>query len=194
MADAASVKGFAVRGLLRSIKDNGWSIPDVIAALPASELPAFAKPVVVSNWYPYSAFVALVRALEARHGEGADFALCRRLGRQSASRDLGTTFRIISAMASVDFLLKRGQVFWGQYCDRGRIVLEAPKPLSFLARMEGFPEIDAGHCRLIEGWLEGLGAALGAEGMTCRQTQCVHRGDPVCEYLGEWASQHGLFR
>ena len=36
--------------------------------------------------------------------------------------------------------------------------------------------------------------ALGAEGMTCRQARCVHRGDPVCEYLGEWTSQHGLFR
>jgi hypothetical protein len=195
MAGAAvSVKGFALRGLLRSIKDNGWSIGDVIAALPEAEKPAFAKPVIVSNWYPYSAFVALVRTLEARHGEGPDFALSRKLGLQSAARDLGTTFRIISAMASVDFLLKRGQVFWGQYCDRGRMVLEAPRPLSFLARMEGFPEIDPAHCRLIEGWLEGLGDALGAVGMTCRQARCVHRGDPACEYLGEWTSQRGLFR
>ena len=97
-------------------------------------------------------------------------------------------------MASVDFLLKRGQVFWGQYCDRGRMVLEAPSGLSFLARMEGFPEIDAAHCRLIEGWLEGLGDALGAVDMTCRQTRCVHRGDPDCAYLGEWTSQRGLFR
>jgi hypothetical protein len=195
MADpAVSVKGFALRGLLRSIKDNGWSIPDVIAALPAAEKTAFARPVIVSNWYPYSAFVALVRAVEALHGQGDGGALCRTLGRQSAARDLGTTFRIISAMASVDFLLKRGQVFWGQYCDRGRMVLEAPRPLSFLARMEGFPEIDRAHCHLVEGWLEGLGVALGAVGMTCRQTRCVHHGDPVCEYLGEWTSQRGLFR
>jgi putative ribosome biogenesis GTPase RsgA len=30
--------------------------------------------------------------------------------------------------------------------------------------------------------------------MTCRQTRCVHRGDPLCEYRGEWTSQRGLFR
>lgn len=193
-ATSVSVKGFALRGLLRSVKDNGWSIPAVIAALPEAEKAAFAKPVIVSAWYPYPAFVALVHAVEKLHGEGRDFALCRRLGRQSAARDLGTTFRIISAIASVDFLLKRGQVFWGQYCDRGRIVLEAPSGLSFVARMEGFGEIDAGHCRLIEGWLEGLGDALGAVEMTCRQTRCVRRGDPLCEFLGEWTSQRGLFR
>ena len=191
---SASVKGFALRGLLRSIKDNGWSIPEVIASVPAAERAAFAKGIVVSAWYPYAAFVALVRTLDGLHGEGPDFALCRRLGRESAARDLGTTFRIISAMASVDFLLKRGQVFWEKYCDRGRMVLEAPSALRFVARMEAFPEVDPAHCRLIEGWLEGLGEALGAVEMTCRQARCVNRGDPFCEYLGQWTSQRGLFR
>lgn len=190
----ASVKGFALRGLLRSIKDNGWSIPEVIAALPEADRASFAKSIVVSTWYPYSAFVALVRTLDQLHGEGPDFALCRRLGRESAARDLGTTFRIISAVASVNSLLQRGQVFWGQYSNRGRLALESGTGLSFVARMEEFPEIDAGHCRLIEGWLEGLGDALGAINMTCRQTRCVNRGDPTCEYLGEWTSQRGLFR
>jgi hypothetical protein len=190
---SASVKGIALRGLLRSVKDHGWSIPGVIAALPAVEKDAFAKPIISSQWYPYSAFVALVRAIDSLHG-GPDFALCRALGRESAGRDLGATFRIISAMASVDFLLKRGQVFWGQYCDRGRMVLEAPDKLSFLARMEDFPEIDVAHCHLIEGWLEGLGDALGAVDMTCRQTRCASRGDPHCEFRGAWTSQRGLFR
>jgi hypothetical protein len=188
-----SVKGFALRGLLRSIKDNGWAIPAVIAAVPEAQRATFAKAIVVSAWYPYGAFVALTHALERLHGEGPDFALSRRIGRESAARDLGTTFRIISAMASVDFLLKRGQVFWEKYCDRGRMVLAAPHALSFVARMEDFPEVDPAHCRLIEGWLEGLGEALGAVDMACRQTRCVNRGDPVCEYLGEWTSQRGLF-
>jgi hypothetical protein len=189
-----AVKGFALRGLLRSVKDNGWAIAEVIAALAPSDREAFAKPIISSEWYPYSSFVALAHAIDRRHGAGPDFAVCRTLGRQSAARDLGGTFRIISAMASVDFLLNRGQVFWGQYCNRGRMVLEAPSKLSFLARMEGFPEIDAAHCRLIEGWLEGLGDALGAVDMSCREVKCVRHGHPHCEYLGEWTSQRGLFR
>jgi hypothetical protein len=194
MAATASVKGFALRGLLRSVKDNGWSIPAVIAALPAAAKASFAKPVISSAWYPYADFAALALTIERLHGAPGDFTLCRRLGRDGAARDLGATFRIISAMASVEFLLKRGQVFWAQYCDRGRMVLEAPAPLGFLARIEEFPEIDAAHCRLVEGWLEGLGEALGAAGMTCRQTRCVHRGDPRCEYEGRWTAQRGRLR
>ena len=194
MAPTASVKGFALRGLLRSVKDGGWSIPEVIAALPAGAKASFDKPVISSAWYPYEAFVALARAIERLHGTPADFALCRRLGRESAARDIGATFRIMSAMASVEFLLKRGQVFWGQYCDRGRMVLESPAPLSFRAWIEDFPGMDAAHCRLVEGWLEGVGAALGAVDMTCRQDRCLQRGDPRCEYLGAWTGQRGLLR
>jgi predicted hydrocarbon binding protein len=191
---SASVKGIALRGLLRSVKDHGWSIPEVIAALPAAQKEAFAQPIISSGWYPYSAFVALIRAIEARHGSGGEFALSRRLGRESAGRDLGATFRIISAMASVEFLLRRGQVFWAQYCDRGRMILEAPSKLSFVARMEDFPQIDLAHCHLIEGWLEGLGDALGAVDMTCKHTLCATRGDSHCEYLGRWTAQRGLLR
>jgi hypothetical protein len=194
MAGTASVKGFALRGLLRSVKDNGWSIPEVIGALPAEAKASFAKPVISSAWYPYRDFAALARTIESVHGSLADYALCRKLGHASAARDLGATFRIISAMASVEFLLKRGQVFWGQYCDRGRMVLESPDKLSFLARIEEFAEIDRAHCVLVEGWLEGLGEALGAVGMRCRQTRCVHRGDSRCEYHGQWTAQRGLLR
>jgi predicted hydrocarbon binding protein len=147
--------------------------------------------VISSAWYPYPAFVALVQTIERLHGRGGEFALSREIGRDSARRDLGATFRIISAMASLDFLLKRGQVFWEKYCDRGRIVLEAPQPLSLRARIEAFPEIDRAHCRLVEGWLEGLGDALGARDMSCRETRCVHRGDTHCEYAGAWTAERG---
>ena len=190
---AASVKGFALRGLLRSVKDAGWSIPEVIAVVPESERRAFARPVVSSAWYPYAAFIALVRAVEKLHGRGTDFALSRELGRRSAARDLGGTFRIISAMASVEFLLKRAQIFWSQYCDRGRLVMETPARNTFAARLEEFPDIDPVHCRLIEGWFHGMGEALGAVGMSCRHTRCLRRGDPACEYDGAWTSTRGLF-
>jgi hypothetical protein len=74
------------------------------------------------------------------------------------------------------------------------MVLESPDKLSFLARIEEFAEIDRAHCVLVEGWLEGLGEALGAVGMRCRQTRCVHRGDSRCEYHGQWTAQRGLLR
>lgn len=181
----ARVKGFALRGLLKSVKDSGGSIPAVLAALPEAERAAFARPIVTSEWYPYAAFVTLVRAVDRVHGRG-DLTHARELGRDAAARDLGTTFRIISAVASPKFLIERGAMFWSKYCDAGTLRLDASRDKFFTARLEGFAEIDAAHCLLIEGWLEGLGKALGAVGMTARQVRCVHRGAAACEFEGKW--------
>jgi hypothetical protein len=183
----ARIKGFAIRGLLKSVKDTGGSIPAVLAALPEAERAAFARSIVSSEWYPYTAFAALVRTIDSIQGKG-DLAYARELGRSAAARDLGGTFRIMTAIASPKFLIERGAMFWSKYCDAGRLDLEAKHDRSFKARLEGFADIDRAHCLLIEGWLTGLGAALGAVGMTTRQVQCVHRGDPACEFESSWVS------
>jgi len=181
----ARIKGFAIRGLLKSVKESGGSIPAVLAVLPDAERATFDRSIVASEWYPYAAFVGLVRAIDGILGKG-DLAYARELGRAAAARDLGGTFRIISAVASPKFLIERGHMFWGKYCDTGRLSLSASREQFFVARLEGFPEIDRAHCLVIEGWLEGLGHALGAVGMASRQVRCVHRGDPTCEFEGSW--------
>lgn len=181
----ARIKGFALRGLLRSVKDSGGSIPAVLGAVPEADRASFDRPIVASEWYPYAAFVGLVRAIDGIQAKG-DLVHARELGRAAAVHDLGGTFRIISAVTSRKFLLERGHMFWSKYCDAGRLTLEASKDRFFHARLEGFGEIDAAHCLLIEGWLMGLGQALGAVGMASRQVKCVHRGDAACEFEGSW--------
>jgi len=181
----ARIKGFALRGLLKSVKDSGGSIPAVLALLPEEAAASFARPIVSSEWYPYPAFAALVRAIDRVQGKG-DLLYARDLGRAAAARDLGGTFRIISAVASPRFLIERGHVFWSKYCDTGRLELDASQERLFRGRLEDFPDVDAAHCLLIEGWLEGLGQALGAVGMTSRQVRCIHRGDSSCEFEGRW--------
>ena len=181
----ACVKGFALRGLLKSVKAAGGSISAVIAAVPEAERATFARPIVATEWYPYSAFVALVRAIDALQGKG-DLLYARELGLAAAARDLGGTFRIISAIASPRLIIERAHVFWSKYCDTGSLRLAAPDLRCFQGRLEGFPDVDAAHCLLIEGWLEGLGLALGAEGMSTRHVRCVRRGDAACEFEGSW--------
>jgi predicted hydrocarbon binding protein len=187
------IKGFAIRGVLKSVKESGGSIGGLVAALPEADRAVFDRPIVSSDWYPYSAFVGLVRAVDRSQGRG-DLAHARELGRQAAGRDLGATFRIISAMTSLKFLLERGQVFWSKYCDQGRMVVDTHEPNTFRGKILGFPDIDEAHCALIEGWLEGIGAALGAEGMKTRQVACVRRGDTACEFEGRWLSTRGRLR
>lgn len=188
----ARVKGFALRGLLKSVKESGGSIPGVLAAVPEPGRATFARAIVASDWYPYAAFVGLVRAIDSVLGKG-DLALARDLGRGAAVRDLGTTFRIMSAVTSPKFLMERGHLFWSKYCDAGRLMLDASQETAFRARLEGFPDIDRAHCLLIEGWLEGLGEALGAVAMASRQVCCVHRGDPACEFEGRWREVKSVF-
>jgi hypothetical protein len=181
----ARVKGFALRGLLKSVKESGGSIPAVVAAIPEAERQDFARPIVTSEWYPYGAFVSLVRAIDRVQGKG-DLGRARELGRLAAARDLGGIFRIISTVASPKFLIERGHVFWSKYCDAGTLRFEMRGDRLFTARLEDFAAIDLAHCLLIEGWMEGLGQALGAVGMASRQVRCVHRGDPACEFEGSW--------
>jgi hypothetical protein len=66
----ARVKGFALRGLLKSVKESGGSIPAVLATLPDAERAIFARPIVTSEWYPYAVFVDLVRAIDRIQGKG----------------------------------------------------------------------------------------------------------------------------
>lgn len=186
------VKGFALRGLLKSLKEHGWSISDVMTQLPGDSRPFFDKPIVSSSWYPYPAFVSLVRTIDEMHG-GGRLELCRTLGREAAVRDLGTTFRIMSAITSVEFVVKRAHLFWSKYCDTGALVLDRYQDGLFLGRMESFPHLDRSHCLLIEGWLEGIGVSLGALGMRTRQPRCLHQGGPFCEFEGTWTGLKGRF-
>jgi hypothetical protein len=181
----ARIKGFAIRGLLKSLKDAGASTPAVLALIPTADRATFDRQIVASEWYPYAAFVGLVRAIDRVQGKG-DLLHARELGRAAAARDLGGTFRIISAVTSPKFLIERGHMFWSKYCDTGRLALTATGDRFFSGRLEGFPDIDRAHCLLIEGWLGGLGHALGAVGMASREVRCVHRGDPMCEFEGTW--------
>jgi hypothetical protein len=94
------IKGFALRGVFRSVKESGGSIGSLVAALPEAERAVFDRRIVASDWYPYPAFVGLVRAVDRTLG-GGDLAHAREIGRQAAGRDLSATFRIISAMTSL---------------------------------------------------------------------------------------------
>jgi hypothetical protein len=189
----SQVKGVAIRGLLKTVKERGWSVPDVVAGLPEAARASFQRSIVASMWYPYEALTGLVETIERLHGQGG-YALTRDCGARAAQRDLGTTFKIITAIASLEFFLKRAQVFWAQYCDGGQLLLERYGADGFVLRLDGFPAIHPGHCVLIEGWLEGIGLALGAEGDQCRQTLCVQRGDPRCEFTSTWVRLSGMFR
>ena len=83
------VKGFAIRGILKTLKESGWSIPETLTSLPEAERQPFARPIVASSWYPYSSFAALCRttdgAISPSAGPSADTAPSATSERRSGS-------------------------------------------------------------------------------------------------------------
>ena len=63
-------------------------------------------------------------------------------------------------------------------------------PRKFLKQEEGHVIVEAispdYSCALIEGVYDGILQLCGVKGGQVRQTKCVRRGDPVCEYDIKW--------
>ena len=184
----AQIKGFAIRGLLKYVKESDMArgISGVLAHLPADSRPSFESPIDASAWYPYAAYAGLLEAVDRAMG-GGDDAHYRRLGLYAARQDVNTLFKIIAAFSSVEKLLQRSVVIWRRYCDGGAFVTPDVSRGRGTGILRDFPEVAPEHCRLLLGWVEGMALAAGAKTVTVKKTRCIHRGDPHCEYQGTWS-------
>ncbi len=182
----AKVKGAAIRGVLKYVKSSGLTggIGSVVAALPVEARTAFEAPILVSHWYPYQAFAALLEELDRRFEHEKD--LFHQYGRWSARQDAGTIFRLVSVFASVERLLPMSTLFWSRHCDSGRFETTQVQKGGGVGLLRGFPEIHPLHCRLLTGWIEGMVTVVGAGEVHVQHTRCVHRGDELCEFTGTW--------
>jgi hypothetical protein len=183
----AQIKGTALRGLLRHIKESGFpgGIPAAIAGLPPATREIFATRILASGWYPYAAYANLLTVIAPPAGpQRAPFLV--ELGRGLARRDAGTTFKIVAMFASAETMLERSALFWTRHCDTGSFTTVEMKKGSCGGLLSGFPDIDPLHCALVAGWIEGMAVAAGAKAATVDKTRCTHRGDPHCEYRVGW--------
>jgi predicted hydrocarbon binding protein len=181
----AQIKGTALRGLLKLAKDGGHpgGIAGALATLPPPLRAHFDHRILASAWYPYEAYAGLLEVLTpARDSE----AHLHQLGRLLASFDAGTTFKIVALFASVEKMLTRSSLFWTQHCDTGSFDTVEMGKGSSVGQLRGFPDVSPHHCRLLNGWIEGMAEAAGANTARSEKTRCVHRGDPCCEYRGSW--------
>jgi predicted hydrocarbon binding protein len=184
---ATRIKGFAIRGLLKYVKESGHpgGIPAVLAKLEPDAATHFGTKILSSNWYPYEAFLALLHAVDRELGEG-DQALMPAIGEFSGRQDAGSIFRFVAAMSSVEAIVRRSDFLWQRYCDNGRFDVPELERGRLRLALTDFPHIDLAHCSLIAGWICGIGLAVGARRPQIEQVCCVHRGDERCEFAGTW--------
>lgn len=182
------VSGRALLGLLAHLKEKRG--PSAVAALlgemPPALKPVFASRVLHANWYPYEAYVALLKGIAKLEGPPGPAAY-RALGASSGVRDLNTVFRIYVAIASTERLIRSAAKVWASYY-RHAGAMEAVKwsPEETVLRVEGFPQMAPEHCALMEGWMISTMKTLGAEVLDGRESKCTSRGDPVHEFTCRW--------
>ncbi len=183
------IKGFAIRGLLKYVKQSEYpgGIPALLERLPEPAAGHYRTKILSSRWYPYEAFLGLLHTIDRELG-GGELELVARVGVFSGRQDAGSIFRFVAALSSVEAVVRRADAFWQRYCDRGRFEVVELEPGRLRLALEEFPDIDGAHCALIPGWIEGLGQAVGARRPAVEQVRCVHRGDPRCEFSGTWAA------
>jgi len=182
----ANFKGFAIRGLLRFVKDkHPGTIDEVLAALPPEIRKHFDHPVGASKLYPYEVFTVLLREIDRRFGRG-DLRYCREVGDYAGQQDITGIFKMLLSVLTTDTLLRRSQIFWGKYSDTGEMTHVPCEELKFAVRLTGFPEIDEAHCYLLNGWMTRLGLVSKARSVDIKHTVCVHHGGQYCQWDGTW--------
>jgi hypothetical protein len=184
----ANFKGFAIRGLLRFLKDKHPGMTkEVVAALPPELRKHLDMPVAASKLYPYEVFAALLREIDRRFGRG-DLRYCRDVGDYAAQQDITGMFKMLLSVLTPETLLKRSSIFWVKYSDTGAL---APVPCEsnrYAIRLTGFPGIDEAHCYLLLGWMTRLGLISKARTIDMKHTVCVHHGGQYCQWEGTWTS------
>jgi hypothetical protein len=184
----AHARGRALLGPLRYVKErHGKSALDKIVASATPGLRSVLDArIKQSTWYPYEAYVSLLRAIDRTVGNG-DLLLCRTLGEWAGAQDLGSMFKVYALIASADRLIRSCKLVWPQYYDRGEMTALSTAPEDTRLRIVGFPEMDPAHCRLMEGWMIATMGQIGCRVQPGgRETTCPSRGGDSHEFSCTW--------
>jgi hypothetical protein len=183
------VTGAAFLGIIRQVKDRcgDKGLAEIVAAVGPRSIEVFGKPIRVMAWYPYSIYTAFLVAIDRRLGRG-DLAYCRTLGEQAGKRDLGTIFRIYVALASAERLIRSCTRVWsGYHRNAGTMTAVSWREEETVLRIEGFPGMHPGHCRLMEGWMIETMATIGCDVLPGgHERACMSRGAPHHEFWCQW--------
>lgn len=189
----AQVQAYALRGLLKYIKEKaGEEVRKKIIDSLTEDRDIYSKS-ISSGWYPYSAFVRLIEAIDRELGNG-DLSLCKEMGKWAVERDI-SGIGMYNIYTQDDFkttmVFKTApNVMWKGYYSEGKMeTTQLPEtmgePNSLILKVIDFPEMKKAHCSLLEGWVGGAYTVVSGKNATVRQTKCITRGDEYCEFVFE---------
>jgi hypothetical protein len=186
----AEVSGRAFLGPLKHItRLRGQGALDRVLrdAGPQAEQ-VFGSRIRQSGWYPYDAYVGLLRTADRYLGSG-DTLFCRELGALAGQADLGTIFRVYAALASPERLIRACKRVWPSYHrNAGSMEAIAWEPNDTRLRITDFPDMAPEHCRLMEGWMIAVMEQIGIRIPRFAETVCTSTGGPYHEFHCTWTT------
>jgi hypothetical protein len=181
------VKGTAVVSTLRFLKERFGEdeAASVVSSLAPSERALVEQGALASTWYPMSLLLHLMQESRGRLG-ARSLTLLRDMGRASAEYGVTTVYRIFFKVGSPQFIISRAARVFGSYYDSGELRVLASRPGHAAVDLVGFQESTPEFCERILGWMERTMELSGARNLRANHVRCLHRGDDVCRFQGDW--------
>ncbi|PZR08019.1 MAG: hypothetical protein DI536_25625 [Archangium gephyra] len=185
---SAEVSGRAFLGIIKHVKETygANALHELLPTLPPATQKVFGGRILHATWYPYEAYIGLLKALAQKYGNGSS-DYCRELGAASGTRDINTVFRIYLAIASTERLIRSCTKVWSSYYrNAGTMEAMSWAPEETLLRISDFPDMAPEHCRLMEGWMITTMNVLGADVIDGHESMCMSTGGAAHEFKCRW--------
>lgn len=183
----ARVKGTAVASSLRYVRERFGeaALAQVLEGLAEEDRRVLEPGVLAASWYPMGLFLRFMYEAE-RQFVVQEPDLIRRMGRASAEYSVTTIYKIFLKVGTPEFILGQAAPVFGSYYDTGTMRVAERRSGHAVAELSGFAESAPQFCRRILGWMERTLELTGAKNVRCVHSLCLHRGDAVCRFDGDW--------
>ncbi len=184
--DKASVKGTMLRAHLSWAANHfGPGLEAVKQGLSAPALALVSRPVLPTDWVPFSALIELDRAIAAAAGGNPEDTWLA-LGRHSAALNLTGVYKGFINGEPHRFF-ERMTVLHHQFQTFGRSTYERLGDSSGRVRIENTSAFSPGYCTSGRGYYQEALRLLQAPGpIVVRHSACVVDGAPACVFELSW--------
>jgi hypothetical protein len=181
------VKGTALVSTIRFLAERfgDAAVGRILARLSAEDRTVLDQELLVSAWYPLPTMLRLMRAAVDELG-AQEPDLIKKMGRKSADYGISTVYRVFIRLGSPQFVVTRAARVFASYYDRGTMAAVESREGHAAVELSDFPDGTSEFCERIIGWMERTIELSGAKDVRSRHSLCIHRGDSVCRYEGDW--------
>ncbi len=183
------IKGNLVRSRARYVRE---SYGEPTLRLLAEGLDEVARAYLMSpplpgNWCDLGPLMALDRAIVERLMHGRVDGM-RQLGREVASYDLSTLYKLFMRVGSPGFVLSRLGAAYRTYISRGELAIRVEAHTAEVELLNGV--LPFYFCAEgIPGWITMAAEKSGATEVEVRQRSCRHHGARSCQWSVSWTQR-----